>query len=101
MKDDRRSTDVAARIGGEEFALILPETDLEGAQIVAEKIQEVIRTSPGFEHPITVSMGISALSGANIKAETLVQEADLALYEAKQTGRNHICIFERSIPEEK
>jgi diguanylate cyclase (GGDEF)-like protein len=99
--EGRRSTDVAARIGGEEFALILPETQIEGALIVAEKIQEVIHTSPDFEHPITVSIGISALSGADINAETLVKEADLALYEAKQTGRNHICVFERSINEKK
>jgi diguanylate cyclase (GGDEF)-like protein len=99
IKEGRRSTDVAARIGGEEFALILPETLIEGAQIVAEKIQGVIRTGLGFEHPITVSIGISALSGADVNAETLVKEADLALYEAKQTGRNRICIFERSIKE--
>ncbi len=101
IKEGRRSTDVTARIGGEEFAIILPETQVEGAQIVAEKIQEVIRTSSDFEHPITVSIGISALSGADIQAETLVKEADLALYEAKQTGRNRICVFERSISEEK
>jgi diguanylate cyclase (GGDEF)-like protein len=101
IKEGRRSTDVAARIGGEEFALVLPETQVEGAQFVAEKIREVIQTSPDFGHPITVSIGISALSGADIKAETLVKEADLALYEAKQTGRNRICVFERSINEKK
>ena len=101
IKEGRRSTDVAARIGGEEFALILPETQMEGAQIVAEKIQEVIHISPDFEHPITVSIGISALSGADIKAETLVKEADLALYEAKQAGRDCIRVFERSINEKK
>jgi diguanylate cyclase (GGDEF)-like protein len=97
IKEGRRSTDVAARIGGEEFALILPETQIEGALIVAEKIQEVIRTSHDFERPMTVSIGISALSGADIEAEILVKEADLALYQAKQTGRNCICVFERSI----
>jgi len=101
IKEGRRNTDVAARIGGEEFALILPETQVEGAQIVAEKIQEVIHTSSDFEHPITVSIGISALSGADIKAETLVEEVDLALYKAKQAGRNCICVFERSINEKK
>jgi diguanylate cyclase (GGDEF)-like protein len=96
ITEGRRITDVAARIGGEEFALILPETQVEGAQIVAEKIQEVIRTSTAFEHPVTVSIGISALSEADVNAETLVQEADLALYQGKQTGRNQICVFERS-----
>ena len=101
MKEGRRTTDVTARIGGEEFALILPETELEGAQIVAEKVQEAIRTSSNFEHPITVSMGISISSGADSNAETLVEEADLALYEAKQTGRDRICVFKRSIKDKK
>jgi diguanylate cyclase (GGDEF)-like protein len=100
IQEGRRSIDVAARIGGEEFALILPETQMEGAQIVAEKIQEVIYKATTFEHPITVSMGISALSGADINAETLFRQADLALYEAKQKGRNRICIFEGSIKKE-
>lgn len=94
IREGRRNTDVAARIGGEEFALVLPGTDLEGARIVAEKIQEIIRNSPNFEHPITVSMGISVLSRTDTQAETLIKQADMALYEAKQTGRNRICVFE-------
>jgi diguanylate cyclase (GGDEF)-like protein len=100
MQEERRGTDVAARIGGEEFALILPETEMEGAQIVAEKIQNVIRMSTVFEYPITVSIGISASSSIDINAELLVRQADLALYEAKQKGRNRICIFEGSIKKE-
>jgi diguanylate cyclase (GGDEF)-like protein len=100
IQEGRRTTDVAARIGGEEFALILPETQREGAQIVAEKIQLTIRASSYFEHPITVSMGISALSGAELNTESLVKQADLALYEAKQKGRNCICVFEGSIKKE-
>ncbi len=101
IKEGRRSTDVAARIGGEEFALILPGTNLEGARIVAERIQELIGTSADFEHPITVSMGISVLSRADNEAETLIKEADMALYEAKQRGRNRICIFDGSTQEKK
>jgi len=92
--EKRRSADAIARIGGEEFALVLPETQMEGALIVAEKIQEIISKSPEFEHPITVSMGISVSSEeGDIDPKTLVKEADLALYEAKQTGRNRICVF--------
>ncbi len=101
IKDGRRSTDVAARIGGEEFALILPGANLEGARIVAERIQEIIQTSPDFEHPITVSMGISVLSRPDHEGETLIKEADMALYEAKQRGRNRICIFDGSTQEKK
>jgi diguanylate cyclase (GGDEF)-like protein len=72
-----------------------------GIQSWPAKLQRLIRTSPGFEHPVTVSIGISVLSGADVEAEMLVKEADLALYQAKQTGRNRICIFERPIPAEK
>jgi diguanylate cyclase (GGDEF)-like protein len=100
MQEGRRGTDVAARIGGEEFTLILPETRADGAQTVAEKIQDVIRSSSTFEHPITVSIGISALSGLDLDAESLIKQADLALYEAKQKGRNRICIFEGFIKKE-
>ena len=100
MQEGRRGTDVAARIGGEEFTLILPETRADGAQTVAQKIQDVIRTSTAFEHPVTVSIGISALSGLDLDAESLIKQADLALYEAKQKGRNRICIFEGFIKKE-
>lgn len=93
IKEGRRSADVTARVGGEEFALILPETHLEGALIVAERLQETIRNSTNFEHPITVSMGVSTLARAGTTPEELVREADLALYEAKQTGRDRICVF--------
>ena len=93
MREERRAADVIARIGGEEFALILPETRVAGALIVAEKIREAIQASPDFEKPITVSMGISTLTKTGISAEALFKKADLALYEAKQTGRNRICVF--------
>jgi len=90
----RRSADAIARIGGEEFALILPEVEVEGSLIVAEKIRDAIRNSSGFEHPITVSMGVS-VSLDDSTGEALVKEADLALYEAKQTGRDRVCVFKK------
>jgi len=93
IKEGRRTADVVARIGGEEFALILPETHVEGALIVAEKIRSAIMDSSDFEHPITISVGISVSSRTDIDAEILVKEADQALYEAKQTGRNRVCVF--------
>jgi diguanylate cyclase (GGDEF)-like protein len=90
----RRRADVVARIGGDEFALILPETETEGAQIVAGRIAAAIADSLELEHGLTVSMGISILHGANVEAGALVQRADHALYEAKRAGRNKVRVFE-------
>jgi diguanylate cyclase (GGDEF)-like protein len=92
----RRRADVLARIGGEEFALILPETDGVGALEVAENIQAAMTTSSDLKHPLTLSMGVSTLHGNHVAADVLVQQADLALYEAKRTGRNRICTFENN-----
>jgi diguanylate cyclase (GGDEF)-like protein len=91
----RRRADVLARIGGEEFALILPETDLAGAQQVASRIHAAIANADDLRNPVTVSVGVSILYGADVAAELLVQQADRALYEAKRTGRNRICVFEQ------
>src|SRR5207247_11068854 len=94
VEKERRRADVVARIGGDEFALILPETETEGAQIVARRIAAAIADSPELEHSLTVSMGISILHGANVEAGALVQRADHALYEAKRAGRNKVRVFE-------
>jgi len=94
LERQRRRADVVARIGGDEFAIILPETEADGAQIVAHRINGAISTPGALEHPLTVSMGISILHGANVEAGAIVQRADRALYEAKRRGRNKIKVFE-------
>jgi diguanylate cyclase (GGDEF)-like protein len=93
-----RPSDLPARIGGEEFAVILPGTDLEGANFVAEKIahqlarQQIIhRDSPIAKH-VTVSIGVTS-AGEGEDVTTFLQRADKAAYNAKQTGRNKICIL--------
>ena len=53
-----------------------------------------MKVSSDLKHPLTLSMGISTLHGNEIEADLLIQQADLALYKAKRTGRNQICIFE-------
>ena len=90
----RRHADVLARIGGEEFALILPETGIVGALEVAERIRAAMIDSSDLKHPLTLSMGVSMLHGDDFGADILIQQGDLALYEAKRTGRNRICVFE-------
>ena len=94
LQKGRRTADVVARIGGEEFALILPETEAIGALEVAERIRAAMTGSSDLRNPLTLSMGISILHGTDIEANVLVQQADLALYDAKRTGRNRICVFE-------
>jgi diguanylate cyclase (GGDEF)-like protein len=94
LQERRRSADVLARIGGEEFALILPETDAEGALKVAERIRAAMSAQADLKRQITLSMGISILSGTAVEAEEFMQRADLALYEAKKLGRNRICVFQ-------
>ncbi len=94
LRTGRRNADVLARIGGEEFALILPETEIVGALEVAERIRAAMIASSDLKHPLTLSMGVSTLHGDNFGADVLIQQGDLALYEAKRTGRNRICVYE-------
>ncbi len=91
-----RSIDITGRLGGEEFAVILPETGIEKATEVAERLREVISATEvalPVGHPIhfTVSIGIAAIHEKNAKIESLLNDADKALYRAKETGRNRVC----------
>jgi diguanylate cyclase (GGDEF)-like protein len=91
--DNRRKADVVARIGGEEFAVILPETDLKGALDVAEKIRMSVASHTGLHRSVTVSLGVSELQDPKSTFELLIEQADKALYEAKRMGRNQVCAF--------
>lgn len=92
-----RRTDVFGRLGGEEFAIVLPGVDVEGARAVAERVCSSIRSSPlkGADHrevALSVSIGVaSVLSGENAIDEAL-QRADEALYEAKGAGRDRVVV---------
>jgi diguanylate cyclase (GGDEF)-like protein len=97
-----RETDIVARYGGEEMALILPETDGWGAHAIAERIRKAVAATP---HPtdqcalrITVSAGLSTWPGSADTAEALLDAADKALYRAKQGGRNRVCAANPSSP---
>lgn len=90
----RRPADIAARYGGEEFLVILPGTNLSGAVTLAETIRKAVETQPPFandQRPITVSIGIGSQrirAGRTLAA--LLNEADIALYQAKHRGRNQV-----------
>jgi len=84
-----RDTDFAARYGGEEFLVVLIETPLLGAQVVAEKIRTHVASLRDPVLPLTtVSIGIAAMSHADANGAAALQRADVALYRAKNTGRN-------------
>jgi two-component system cell cycle response regulator len=91
-----RDTDTAARWGGEEFAVVLPQTHLAGALTVAERIRRdvsMLRLGPGFIVSVTTSLGVSSYPAAHIHTtDELVGAADEALYRAKREGRNRVCL---------
>jgi diguanylate cyclase (GGDEF)-like protein len=93
-----RASDVIARIGGEEYLLILPDTPLESAHILAERIRAAIDDQPLLVHRqsihITVSLGIACTTGT-VNLDDLTQAADRAMYLAKRGGRNRVASVER------
>lgn len=91
----RVPTDISARYGGEEFCIILPETELEGALIVAERIRKSINDqtfeAEGFSKTMSVSVGVfSKVPSSTDSVSSFVDNADKALYAAKQNGRNRV-----------
>ncbi len=90
LKDSLRTTDFVARIGGEEFVIILPEASRKSARALAERCHKALELAAWHERPITLSIGISSLDGRNINTSTLISEADQALYHSKATGRNRV-----------
>lgn len=92
IKQELRSADFVARIGGEEFVIVLPETDMDGAIILAERIRERIagHFTLAQSDPIrvTASFGLSSLSHTDASWDVTLEKADAGLYEAKRTGRN-------------
>jgi diguanylate cyclase (GGDEF)-like protein len=90
-----RDTDIIGRIGGEEFAVLLMESDLDDALVVARRLKNSV-DSHAFQFEdrdirCTISVGISRLIPGTDSLETLMKRADEALYKAKKTGRNRIC----------
>ena len=88
-----REHDTIVRWGGEEFLILLPETDLKGASIVAEKIRIAIseQSLTELDLKITASFGVSTLNDKDTEV-TLINRTDEALYEAKETGRNKVVM---------
>jgi len=88
--------DIVCRYGGEEFAILMPETTGEFAKIVAERIraavtaQPIIASNGAHQIPVTVSIGVSCIEPPDDTPEKLMKRADVALYNAKRNGRNQV-----------
>jgi diguanylate cyclase (GGDEF)-like protein len=92
MREATRQHDVVGRSGGEEFTLLLPDTDIDEAQALAERLRQRIADTPtrhdGHAVPITVSIGIATIRRSDPDADAVLARADRALYQAKHQGRN-------------
>lgn len=96
LRDSLRQGDLGARVGGEEFIAILPQTDREAAAIVAERIRErcealQVRRDDGVVIRFTISIGLAMLDGSDVTG-SLLARADVALYRAKREGRNRVAL---------
>ncbi len=91
-----RSGEIVGRYGGEEFMILLPDTKLEEAGKIAERIRAIIQhhdyVFEGKRIPVTSSLGVAAWRPVHATAEALIQEADALLYESKRGGRNRVTI---------
>jgi diguanylate cyclase (GGDEF)-like protein len=99
LNDACRASDFVGRAGGEEFLILLPDTGLEAAQLVAEKVRLAIAAMaiPSVDRPITASIGVAILPDHAGDATSLLRHADRALYAAKKGGRNRVETFTRGM----
>lgn len=98
LQTAKRRIDVAARIGGEEFAVIVPSSDHHAAYILAERMRrEVRQTFADDPSGLTVSLGVAAFGTHGASAESLVKAVDQALYAAKRLGRDRTVVYSQDI----
>ncbi len=94
-RDTLRAGDLLARFGGEEFVVLLPNTGVQGAGAVAEKVRHAIETGVRTPRPVTASLGTSTWAGCDDPTgEKMLRHADAAMYVAKRAGRNRVVQYE-------
>jgi diguanylate cyclase (GGDEF)-like protein len=100
VRTSLRQEQIFARVGGEEFVVLCPETDAEHGQRLAEKLRDRIAAEPveyaGFQVPVTCSFGVAQLGRGMRDGTALYEAADRAMYDAKQGGRNAVRLFASS-----
>jgi diguanylate cyclase (GGDEF)-like protein len=94
LEDVVRGSEVVARVGGDEFALMLPETAVAGAEATAERVRSTVgRLSEAINYGVTASAGVAELAQAGT-VEALVRAADAALYRSKTEGRDRVTVHD-------
>ena len=97
IRQNLRDSDIAGRYGGEEFVILLPNTDMEGSYVVAERLRSAIESATvEFEEqiiPFTSSFGLAQFQSQVTDGDQLIANADEALYQAKDQGRNRVVKF--------
>jgi diguanylate cyclase (GGDEF)-like protein len=97
LKRNTRASDVAARWGGDEFLLLAPDTDSQGASLIGERIRSQVEqcrpTIAKQEISISVSVGIASYPAHASRLTELIKRADQAMYNAKGLGKNQVCVF--------
>ncbi|MCW2966673.1 MAG: diguanylate cyclase and metal dependent phosphohydrolase [Solirubrobacteraceae bacterium] len=97
-EETKRTIDAAARIGGEEFALVLPHTDEHGAYLMAERLRRRVRQASAADGPeLTMSFGVATFPAHGASAQRLLRSADQAMYLAKRLGRDRTVIFSAEV----
>ena len=93
-----RSSDRIYRLGGEEFVVLLPHTELESGIMIAERTRKLLdqtMTHGGHSFPVSASIGVAMLESAGESLEELLEKVDVALYAAKNKGRNRVEVYQR------
>lgn len=92
LRDGVRGSDIVGRYGGEEFLVLMPETGNAGAVHVAEKLRQSIAAQTIWPAPVSVSVGVATMRPGETRLEAALARADVALYDAKQAGRNCVRV---------
>jgi diguanylate cyclase (GGDEF)-like protein len=106
LQQSARATDLVCRYGGEEFVVAVPGVDSEGALALAERVRVAIEQEcgPGVREVdglrVTVSIGVETLSADIVSTQAMIDRADLALYQAKRSGRNRVCLHQPAMVEQ-
>ncbi|MCW8832715.1 MAG: GGDEF domain-containing protein [Colwellia sp.] len=97
VNETMRARDVVARLGGEEFVILLPDTDIDKAKAIAVRVIEKVATYSfshlGIDRPITLSIGVANIQDTASVFDEILHAADLAMYQAKQQGRNQMINY--------